>query len=37
MRKLMMILTLAVGWLAVSATVGAAPPPTCAPDCLLAR
>jgi len=37
MRKLMIVLTLAVGFIAVSATVNADPPPDCSPNCLLAR
>jgi hypothetical protein len=37
MRKIMMILTLAMSWLAISATVGATPPPECAPNCLMMR
>lgn len=37
MRKIMMILTLAISWMAVSATMGAAPPPECAPSCLMMR
>jgi hypothetical protein len=37
MRKIMMIVTLAFSWLALSATVGAVPPPQCAPDCLMMR
>jgi hypothetical protein len=37
MRKAMMILTLAVSWFAVSATLGAYPPPDCAPNCLMTR
>jgi hypothetical protein len=37
MRKFMMILTLAISWVAIAATVGAEPPPPCIPDCLLVR
>lgn len=37
MRKLMMILTLAASWMAVSATLSAFPPPECAPNCVLVR
>jgi hypothetical protein len=37
MRKLMIVLTLAASWLAVSASVSAFPPPQCAPNCLMAR
>ena len=37
MRKLMIVLTLAASWIAVSANLGAYPPPDCAPNCLLAR
>jgi len=33
MRKLIIVLTLAASWLAVSATVNADPPPHCAPNC----
>jgi len=34
MRKLMMILTLTISWLAVSATMNASiPTPTCDPNC----
>jgi hypothetical protein len=37
MRKIMMIVTLAVSWVALSATLNAFPPPECAPDCVLVR
>ena len=38
MRKMIMILTLAMSWLALSATVGAAyPPPDCYPNCIVVR
>jgi hypothetical protein len=37
MRKLMIVLTLAASWLAVSASLGAYPPPQCSPDCLMVR
>jgi|SwirhisoilCB3_FD_contig_71_3107354_length_842_multi_13_in_0_out_0_1 hypothetical protein len=37
MRKLMIVLTLAASWLAVSASVSAFPPPTCSPTCLMTR
>ncbi len=37
MRKLMIVLTLAASWLAVTASVGAFPPPRCAPNCLMTR
>lgn len=37
MRKLMMVLTLAASWLAVSASLGAFPPPDCAPNCVMSR
>jgi len=37
MRKLMIILTLAMSLMAVSATVNGAPPPDCYPNCQLAR
>lgn len=33
MRKIMMIVTLAISWIAIAGTVGAEPPPTCAPSC----
>ena len=38
MRKIMMVLTLAISWVALSATLNADwPPPECAPDCAVAR
>jgi hypothetical protein len=37
MRKIMMILTLALSWMAISATLNADPPPQCDPDCVIVR
>jgi hypothetical protein len=38
MRKIMMIVTLAISWLAVSATLNASiPTPECSPNCVLVR
>jgi len=37
MRKLMIVLTLAASWLAVSASVSAFPPPECSPNCVMLR
>jgi len=37
MRKIMMIVTLALSWVALSASLVADPPPQCAPNCQLAR
>jgi hypothetical protein len=38
MRKIMMIVTLAISWLAVSATLNAGiPTPECSPNCVLVR
>jgi len=37
MRKFMIVLTLTLSWLAVSAAVNADPPPHCDPNCPLIR
>ncbi len=33
MKKLIMVLTLAIGFVAVATSAGAFPPPTCSPNC----
>jgi len=37
MRKIMMLLTLATAYVAVSASAGTYPPPQCAPNCPFVR